>query len=165
MSIYTEIIEVGKTIKELDELLEKEEIDDQTYNDSLDLVKSSIENNVDDLTKYSLKLQAQINECDALKKHADGHKKRLENKLKRLNNFILFFMENAGINKLNGSVSEIKTTSSNYVDIYDMSKIPEEYMIRTANVTPDKNKIKEMIKSGTEIAGAKISSRKNLSYK
>ena len=42
------------------------------------------------------------------------------------------------------------------LDIYDHTKIPEEYKKTTVTVEPDKTKIKEALKQGIEVNGAKL---------
>lgn len=49
--------------------------------------------------------------------------------------------------------------------IEDLAKIPEEYLDRKEVVSPDKTAIKKAIKAGTEVPGAWVKNKKNLSIK
>lgn len=165
MSDFKDIFEASKSIKDLDVLLENDEIDEQTYRDSIELIQESLNENVDNLTRYNIKLQAQLAECEMYKKQVDEHKKKIERKIKRLNDFLVNVMNISNIDKLTGNTSEIKTSSSKYVEVLDMNKIPKDYIVETVKYSVDKNKIKEDIKNGVNIDGAILETRKKILFK
>lgn len=165
ISDFKDIFEASKSIRDLDILLENEEIDEETYKDSLELIQKTIDENIDNLTRYNIKLQSQLNECEMYRNQIEEHKKRIERKIKRLNDFIVNVMNIINKEKLSGNTSEIKSSKSSYVDIYDINKIPEQYITKTIKFNPDKNKIKEDIKKGLEIDGAKIGTRNKIIFK
>lgn len=165
MSDFKDIFEASKSIKDLDVLLENDEIDEQTYRDSIELIQTSLNENVDNLTRYNIKLQSQLAECEMYKKQVDDHKKKIERKIKRLNDFLVNVMNISNIDKLIGNTSEIKTSSSKYVEVLDMNKIPKDYIVETIKYSVDKNKIKEDIKNGINIDGAILETRKKILFK
>lgn len=165
MSAFKEIIIATDAIKQLDELIESEEIDKQTYDDSMEIILESINSDVDSLRRYRTTLEARINECKLHEQQIKSYKKSLETKIERLDKFLLNAMIMTKQDCFYGNTSEIKKRKSKYVNIYDLKSIPKEYIIEKTEVIPDKNKIKEAINSGAVIDGANIEIKDIIKYK
>lgn len=162
---FRDLIEISSSIQELDSLFDMEEIDETTYNDTKEMILASMESNVDGLVFYNTSLTAKIEECKAHMKRFTEYKKYLERKQERLEKFLVEVSTVTGEKTLYGATSEIKTGKSSYVEIYDESQLPGEYLKTKIEYTPDKTKIKNDIKEGKEVPGAVISERKTIRIK
>lgn len=64
--------------------------------------------------------------------------------------------------KLETDLMKISWRNSESVEITDISKLPHEYIKTKIEESPDKNKIKEAIKSGKEVSGAILKQNQNI---
>lgn len=165
MNDFKELFEYSNSIMQLDLLLENEEIDGQTYEDSLELIKSSFTDNVDNLTRYNIHLLSRIDECKKYIEQLENNKKKLLKKHERLQKFLIDFMNKSNFEKISGNTSEIKIRKNKSVNIFDINKIPNAYKNQKIEFVPDKSKIKQAILAGENIEGAELKVNSSLSFK
>lgn len=166
MNDIKELIENTNLIKQLDIMFDQEEIDDSTYNDSKDLILSSIGDNIDSICEYRIYLKNKIEECQSQYERYYNIKKRYENKIKNLDLIILNLLQSSNTNEIKGNLSSIKTKKNSFVDVEDISKIPNEFLKTSTLVKPDKEKIKKFLSNKENtIEGCKINYNTTLTYK
>lgn len=90
-------------------------------------------------------------------------KKRKQRAIDNLKESLLNAVQNFG--EIEAEVFTIKTRKSEQVQINDIDKLPVSFMNKKTTFTPDKAKIKDMIKSGQEVPGAEIVQNVNLAIK
>lgn len=155
------LYEMTQATQALFEMLMNDEIDEQTFNDTVEGM-GVIEKIVGycQMT-YALKADIEMfkNEIDRLEKK----KKSCENKMKWLKNQLLCFYNANGRKKINAGTFTVTVRRSEAVDISDLSKIPQEYM--KVKTEPDKTAIKNAIKQGVEIDGAIIQEKESVQIK
>lgn len=165
MNDFKEAIENIAFIKQLDELFENEEIDEQTFEDSKNMIFDSLGENIDNLNIYKIKLESKIRECQEIEKRYYELRKHYNKKLENLNKFLLSVMDNLKTDKLIGNVGYIKRRQNKFVNIYDLDKIPDKYKKTEIITTPIKSDIKKAIEEGEYIEGASIGINNSITYK
>lgn len=152
-------------IQTLNELMEQEDIDQQTYNDTMESLMFNVQDSVNELTTFNASIKGKIEEAKFHKKRIAEYTKFLERKEERLKKFLADFLANTGLEKVEGSLGKISLRKSKSVDVYDAVKLPNECLSVTHTYKPDKAKIKELINSGEEVPGARIVEKKNIQIK
>lgn len=165
MNDFKELVENTEFIKQLDELFEQEEIDENTLNDSRELIFESLGENIDNLNIYKIKLENKIKECQEVSKRYSDLKKHYDRKLERLNRFLLSIMDAMKTDQLLGNVGYVKRRKNKSVNISDLKNIPEEYLKIETVITPKKQEIKQAIENGIEIPGASIEINNTITYR
>lgn len=118
---------------------------------------------------YAIKnLEATATAIKAAEKEMSDRRKSIENRAEHLREYTKTCMEVAGVSKIECPhfALSIKNNPES-VDIFEPSLIPAEYM-RTPEPpppAPDKTAIKNAIKDGFEVAGAKLVSGTRLDIK
>ena len=110
-------------------------------------------NKSDDIVELGLK------EIDRIKKVIDRHKNLQE----RLRGTLAQVLEVG--KKYDLGLHQIAWRKSEAVEIDNEELLPKEYLKEKITYTPDKTAIKEAIKSGKEVQGAKLVKRNNLQIK
>jgi hypothetical protein len=98
-------------------------------------------------------------------KRLTARKRSIANARERLANNLQSAMEQFGIEKIEGKTVTISLRNSSFIQIDDIDEIPEKYKNTETVVKIDKTAIKSAIKSGEEVAGARVEQRKNLSIR
>lgn len=159
---------MSRTLYELSEqtslllaMLEAEEIDIQTFNDTVEGMGAIKK------TESCCKILSQLNGEAAMYKaeieRLEKAKKAIENNAKWLKSQIYNFYLANGSQKIKAGTFTVSARKSEFVDIPDDAKIPKKYLKVT--VSPDKTAIKAAIKSGIKVRGATISTRESVQIK
>lgn len=140
------------------------EIDDETKLDTLEAIDwtSDYENKVEGYVKVIKSLEADIEARKNEKKRLDGLNKSDQTKIDNLKAALAVSMTETGQTRVNTTLFKVGSRKSKAV-VVDETKLPKKYM--KAKWSPDKETIKELIKSGTTIRGAHIEERSNLSIR
>lgn len=165
MNDFKELLENTSFIKQLDEMFDNEEIDEQTLEDSKELIFESLGENIDNLNIYKIKLESKIKECQEVEKRYYELRKHYNKKLEKLNEFLLGVMDKMKTDKLLGNVGYVKKRQSKFVNITDLNKIPEQYRKVETIITPIKSDIKKALENGESIEGASIGINNSITYK
>lgn len=145
---------------EIDEM----DVDDETKLDTLDSIdwehdfSEKIENYIKIIRNKNARVEAykaEIARLDALKK---SENKAIEEIKKRISEAMNLTQHD----KLNTTLFKVGFRKSKAV-IVDETKLPKKYM--KAKWSPDKERIKELLKGGATIRGAHIEERRNLSIR
>lgn len=140
------------------EMFENEEIDEQTFNDTVEGMGA-----IEKATSYCqviFQINSEIemfkNEIDRLSKR----KKTLENNVQWMKTQLHNFFVSNGKKEIKAGTFTVTVRKSNFVDIPDVNKIPKKY--RTVTFSPDKKAIKKALESGTKVNGAKLEERESI---
>lgn len=113
-----------------------------------------------------------VKQLSTYKAQIDEEVKRLTAMSKTLGNRIDYLTEATsevlqicGIERIDGIKSVISFRRSEQTIIDDESEIPDEYMATKITVTPDKTKIKNAIKAGQAVPGARLIEKRNIQIK
>ena len=145
---------------EIDEM----DVDDETKLDTLDSIdwehdfSEKIENCIKVIRNKSARVEAYKTEIKRLQALKSSEEKAVE----RIKNSISDAMNLTQHDKLDTTLFKVGFRKSKAV-VVDETKLPKKYM--KAKWSPDKETIKELIKSGATIRGAHIEERKNLNIR
>ena len=99
------------------------------------------------------KEEAIKNEIERLKEL----KERVSKKIDKFKNYVKDNMETLELSKIETDIGTITVTKNPAsVEIYDEALIPEGFKVEKVTVAVDKTAIKEALKSGQTVAGAKL---------
>lgn len=143
----------------LQQLLEAEEIDEQTYNDTLEAMEVS--EKVQSICCVIKNFEAQAEAVKAEKDRLAKKQKAAENAAKRLKDSLIYHLQMTNQAKVKTTLFNVSLTSSKSLKVVDETMIPQEYLIPQ----PDKVDIagmKKAIKDGAEIFGVEFEENPSL---
>lgn len=149
------LYEMTSATQTLYEMLMNDEIDEQTFNDTVEGMGAieKVEGYCQVISRMNAEAEMFKNEIDRLTKR----KKSLENNANWLKGQLLNFYNANGGKKIKAGTFVVSTKKNAYVDISNESKIPKKYC--TVKVSPNKTDIKKAIDSGIKVRGASIQER------
>lgn len=153
------LYELSAQAEQLLDLLTDEEIDEQTFNDTLEAMGAvdKVENVckvVNCLSADSQMFKNEIQRCQKRKKTIDNNIDRLK---KSLDNFLTA----SGQEQLKAGVFTVSKRKSTAVHIIDEDKLPDEFLV-AQKPKADLTAIKTAIKEGKVVPGAEIEERENI---
>lgn len=119
-------------------------------------------------TNYGIVIKQIESECeiiDAEIKRLTQLKKSRENSVNRLKENIKTAMQIFGIVELKTPLMKINFRKSESVEVDNLAQLDSKFLVEKVTITPDKTKIKEAIKAGEEVNGARIVENQNLQIK
>ena len=156
----TALYELKGIFLEIDEM----DIDDETKRDTLDAIdwehdfSEKIENCIKVIRNKNARVEAYKAEIERLKKLKASEEKAIEEIKKRISEA----MQLTKHDKLETTLFKVCFRKSKAV-VVDETKLPKEYM--RAKWSPDKETLKELLKSGKHIEGATLEERRNLNIR
>ena len=91
--------------------------------------------------------------------------KMLGNRIDYLADATSEVLQACGIERIDGVQSVISFRRSEQTVIDNESELPAEYIVTKITTVPDKTKIKNAIKAGQEVAGARLVEKRNIQIK
>jgi len=159
MNLY----EMTGATAQLYEMLNNEEIDEQTVNDTLDGM--GVADKLEGYCQVIRQLEADSAAYESEKRRFEAKQKSTDKAIDRLLSAVLVYMQVSCKEKEKVGVFEINVSKSEATNILDMNKIPMKYLVTKSSTTPDKKLIKEALKNGETIEGAEIQANYNLKIK
>lgn len=117
---------------------------------------------VENLCLWVVNMSTELDGIAAYAKTVTERKRALENKLERVKAYLQRVLEGEKFKTDRVAVSYRKTTS---VSIDDAEKIPQEYLAYKVETPPDKKKIAEALKAGTEVPGCSLTVSQSMTVK
>lgn len=156
------IFQMTDSVKALYDMLENEEIDEQTYNDTVENIGADekVEGCIYVCKTLEAENVAYETEIKRLQSLVDKNKASIN----RLNNSVIDFMKATKQQKMKAGTFSLRLQDSERTVITDEEKIPPEYLVPQAP-KPDKKAIKKAIKEGIKIEGVKIEVNTNIIVK
>lgn len=136
-----------------------------TFDESnLEELQEALDTKLENIALYIKDLEAEgkafKDEEDALKKRRETREKKAE----KLKAYLLGYLEKREKEKFETTRVVAKVTKGEAVEV-DMDKLPEQYMTIKTELKPDKKALKEALKGGAEIEGAKLVQSRNINIK
>ena len=156
MTLY-EMTEQAKTLYNM---LSYGEIDEQTFNDTLESIGA--DDKINDYCIVIRQLKADAESCKEEKKRFEERIRQFENAQKRMKEVLESFMLVTGKDKAKTDKFTLYHTTSKAVEITDLNAIPVEYIKPRKEDDIKKSEIAKIIKCGEEVPGAKLFTNKSL---
>ena len=147
------LYEMTVATKQLYELLENEEIDEQTIADTLEAM--GVEEKLEGYCKVIRQLEADAEMLKAEKERIDKKIKVSENAVNRMKKAVIEYMKASGSTKSTAGTFTVALSTSKATKIVDESLIPKKYFIKQEPKI-DKKAILEMLKSGAKVKGCEL---------
>lgn len=147
------LYEMTAQASELYELLQNEEIDEQTFLDTLEAIGT--EEKVEGYCQVIKELQADLDKFKAESDRLAARMKTTKNGIDRMKNSLLTFLSASGQSKVKAGTFSVSVGTSKQTNILDESLIPAEFKIPQPDKI-DKKAIKDAIENGQAIEGAEI---------
>lgn len=159
MTLY----EMTDAARNLKALLEADEIDEQTYNDTLEAIGADdkIDAYCQIIREYEAEITARKSEIERLKAAND----RAEKAIDRMKSALDGFMTASGKSKAKTALFSVSYRSAKSVLITDESRIPERFLTVKTTTAPNKAEIKKFISDGGTVEGAEIVESRNIQIK
>lgn len=149
MTLY----EMSDTARQLYELLEAGEIDEQTVLDTMESIGAS--EKLESYVYVQKQLEAEIAAFKAEIERMSDRKHSLEKQVERLKAAQVDFMRATGQKSANAGLFKLTVRENKSCEIDDESLIPLGFMIEVpASFKPDKRAMLAAMKEGTQISGA-----------
>lgn len=156
------LYEMTNAVRELYELLETGEIDEQIFNDTIDNLGA--EDKLEGYCKVDRQLEAEIEMLKAEEDRLAKKRKAIENNRARLKNAMLDFMGAKNSTKENAGVFTVSVSESKACNIVNESAIPSQYLV-PQNPKINKAEILKELKEGKTVDGAELQINRNIRIK
>ncbi|HEM9634195.1 TPA: siphovirus Gp157 family protein [Streptococcus agalactiae] len=145
-------------LNEFYEKLQAMDLDDETFQDTLDSVdfQNDLESNIEYFVKMKANADADAESFKNAKNQFYEKEKQAKAKSEKYKDIINHAMRMSNKKKLETDLFKITTRDSKVVTITDETKIPLEYMDEKVTYKPIKKAIKEAIESGKSVDGAEL---------
>ena len=117
---------------------------------------------------YGYVIKAFDDEIDIIEREIERLEERkayVKKNKERMKTIVSSAMEEFGINKIKSETLQLSFRKSESVDIFDESLIDEKFKKVKTEISLDKTAIKNAIKNGEDVQGAKIVEKNNLQIK
>jgi hypothetical protein len=141
------------------EMLQNEEIDEQTFNDTLEALETDVK--VENYCKVIKQFQADAEMFKGEIDRLTARKKTAENAIERMKNALLMFLTATGQEKVKAGSFSVATATTQAVQITDETLIPCAFLVEQPPKI-DKIGIKNALKTGTKIDGAVLVDNKGV---
>lgn len=151
MTLY----EMSEAARQLYDLLEQGEIDEQTVSDTMESIGAS--EKLESYIHVQRQIESEIAAFDAEIDRMTERKNSLKKHVERLKSATVDFMRATGQKSANAGTFKLTMRENKSCEITDESMIPAEYMtIIPESKKPDKRAMLAALKDGAEIAGAQL---------
>jgi hypothetical protein len=147
------LFEFTEAAQFLYELLQAEEIDEQTFTDTLEAM--GVEEKLEAYCQIIGQLNADIEMFKTEAARIAARKKTAENSVERMKQAILIYLKQSGQTKSKAGTFSVALSTSKSVQVTDESKIPPQYLV----IQPpkvDKIAIREALNKGDTVEGAEL---------
>lgn len=149
MNLY----EMTVAANQLYDLLISGEIDEQTFNDTLQAMGT--EEKLESYCKVIRQLEADAEMLKAEKERIENKKKTVDASIGRMKKAVMEYMKASGATKSTAGTFTVTLSTSKATKIVDESLIPKKYFIKQEPKI-DKKAILEMLKSGAKVKGCEL---------
>lgn len=149
------------------ELLEGDDIDQESYDNMVQTLCETIEDEAESLLKMILESEGDLAKLVVEIKRLQEMKDRVEKSILKKRKFISDIMEMSGIKSLPTPIGKFSVRKSESLEIIDQSVIPSDFIKTETVIKVDKMQLKKLMKEQglNEVAGAKIVVKNNLQIK
>lgn len=147
------LYEMTTQAMQLYEMLQAEEIDEQTFNDTLEAM--SVGEKVESYCKVIKQLQSDVKMFKTELERLNARKNTTEKGIDRMKAALLAFLQASGQDKVKAGSFAVTTATTQAVKITDESVIPCIYLVEQPPKI-SKDAIKKALKSGEKVNGAEL---------
>lgn len=133
--------------------------------ENLEELELAFNEKIENCALYTKNIQAEAEAIKAEEKRLKQRRESLERKAERMKAYIDYNMARMEVAKIDTPKVAVSFRNSQRVVIEDSSVLPDYYCKIETVMNPDKMKIKNAIKSGNHVPGAKIVESRNLIVK
>lgn len=138
-------------------LAELTDLEDEAVVDTLDALKGELEVKTMNIIQYTCEMDATIQAMKTAEANMATRRKSLENKKKRIQDYVKTVMESSDVTKIETPEMVISIVSNPpKVDVELEEIIPEEYFKEERILKLDKTALKKALKNDPDIMGAKL---------
>jgi len=141
------------------------ELDEQTMNDTLESLAFELEEKADNIACLIKQLTAESEAIKAESKNLADRAKAKEAKADKLTQYLFETFKAVGADKVETARNVIAIKKNPCSVVLDEGFSVSEYMVEKVSIQPDKEKIKNDLKFGVEIAGARLEQKERLAIK
>ena len=148
--------------------LQEMEIDEQTFADTLEGLSGELEIKAMNVAMFIRNLEASADAIKAAEKQMADRRKSIESKATRLREYLLDNMIRTNITKIDCPHFVLSVRKNPpAVDVFNQEMIPDDYFDIPEPPAPtlNKNRLKDDLKAGIEIDGARLTAGQSLSIK
>ena len=141
------------------------DLPDEVIQDTLESLSGDLELKASNVALFSRNLAATAEAIKQAEAGMAARRQAIEARVKRLKDYLMTCMELAGVRKIEGPYLRMAIRENPAsVDVFDAAQVPAEYMRwpEPPPPTPDKVAIKNAIRAGVDVPGAKLSYSKRL---
>lgn len=149
MNLY----EMTTNAHSLYELLTEGEIDEQTFNDTLEAM--GVDEKLESYCKVIRQLESDAEQLKSEKERIASKEKTVSNSITRMKTAIADFLHAQGSTKSNAGIFSVSLVQSKAVSVYDESKIPQEFWLPQAPKL-DKKSIRELLLKAEHVEGCEL---------
>lgn len=147
------LYEMTSAANYLYDLLTNDEIDEQTFKDTLEGM--GVEEKLESYCKVIRQLEADAEMLKAEKERIEKKKKTVDNSIDRMKKAVMEFMKASGSTKSTAGTFTVALSTSKATRIIDESIIPKKYFIKQEPQL-DRKTILDLLKSGAKIKGCEL---------
>lgn len=147
------LYEMTHNAKYLYDLLQAEEIDEQTFNDTLEAIGAA--EKVEGYCQIIKQLQCDVEMFKGEIDRLTARKKTVENSIDRMKGALLMYLQESGQDKVKAGSFAVSTATTQAVKITDEAVIPCIYLVEQPPKI-SKEAIKKALKNGETINGAEL---------
>lgn len=149
------LFEMSSTAKQLYELLESGDIDEQILLDTMESIGASAK--LEDYVHVTKSFEAEIAMYDAEIKRLTENKRILQNRIEYMKSKMIEFMQATGQKTANAGTFKLTMRENKSCEVENIDMIPIEYMREIpAKLEPDKKAMLQAMKNGEKISGASL---------
>jgi Siphovirus Gp157 len=142
------------------------DIDAQTLADTLEGEAGAFEQKAVAVAMVSRNFDATAQAIKEAEAAMAARRKAIENRAASLRSYLLNCMQATGIKKIDCPHFTLAVRDNPpAVDVFDAAQLPAEYMRQPEPPSPDKTAIKEALKMGKEVPGARLTQGQRLEIK
>lgn len=140
----------------LDIFLESEgdELDRENYEYTMSYLKEELKNKSSNFIKYIKNLLAEAEMAKQESERLTSLRKAKEKKVENLKHYLVTALQGLEVKKVETELGSYGLRKSSSVEILDISKIPQEFVRRTEEISIDKKELGKYIAQGNYIEGA-----------
>lgn len=161
------LYELTTAYQQLFETILDEESSLDTLEDTLQAIEGAIEVKAENMGKFIAMLKADETAIEKEVERLTARKKARQNRIQQIRNYLQAQMELIGKDKITTPIMTISLRNNPAaLDITDEMAIPAEYLVLVPeHYTADRAKIKDALKSGQEVPGARLTQGRGLMIK
>ena len=149
MNLY----EMNSATRALYELLQNEEIDEQTFKDNIEAI--GVDQKIEAYCEVIRQMQADVDMLDTEIDRLEKRQKPLVNSIDRMKKTLTEQLLYRGENKVQTGRFTVRLSHSDRVNVIDEEVIPKKYWVKQAPKL-DKSTIRELLKAGQKIKGCEL---------